>query len=95
MSQKKGSSWSFVGLAVLAVFAVGGAVLSAPANDYRQVATILIPGSLSGGFDISWVDAVAGRYYLADRGTTSVDVIDTKHVRYLYSISLAAAETGL
>jgi len=53
MSQKKGSSWSFVGLAVLAVFAVGGAVLSAPANDYRQVATILIPGSLSGGFDIS------------------------------------------
>jgi hypothetical protein len=95
MNQKKGFSWSFVGLAVLAVFAVGGAVLSAPINEYRQVATILIPGSLSGGFDISWVDAVAGRYYLADRGTTSIDVIDTKHVRYLYSISLAAAGNGV
>jgi hypothetical protein len=95
MSQKKGFSWSFVGLAVLAVFAVGGAVLSAPMHEYRQVATILIPGSLSGGFDISWVDAVAGRYYLADRGTTSVDVIDTKHVRYLYSIPLAAAGNGV
>jgi len=95
MSQKQVFSWSFVGLAALAVFAVGGAVLSAPMDEYRQVATILIPGSLSGGFDISWVDAVAGRYYLADRGTTSVDVIDTKHVRYLYSIPLAAAGNGV
>jgi hypothetical protein len=95
MKQKTRFSWPFVGLAVLAVFAVRTAVLSSPIHEYRQVATISIPGLLSGGFDISWVDAVAGRYYLADRGTTSVDVIDTKHVRYLYSISLAAAGNGV
>jgi len=95
MKQKKRFSWLFVGLAVLAVFAVGGAVHSATLHRYRQVATIPIPGSLSGGFDISWVDAVAGRYYLTDRGTKSVDVIDTKHVRYLYSIGLDQAGNGV
>src|SRR5215510_2165677 len=95
MKQKKRFSWLFVGLAVLAVFAVGGAVHSATLHRYRQVATIPIPGSLSGGFDISWVDAVAGRYYLTDRGTKSVDVIDTKHVRYLYSIGLDEAGNGV
>src|SRR5215470_8938478 len=62
------------GLALFIVFAVVSTIFSAPVN-YRQVATIAnIPGNLSGGFDISWADAVAGRYYLADRGTTSIDV---------------------
>lgn len=92
MKQKKRFTWLFVGLVV---FAVGGAVQSATVREYRQVATIPIPGSLSGGFDISWVDSVAGRYYLTDRGTRSVDVIDTKHVRYLYSIPLDAAGNGV
>jgi len=83
-----------VGLALFFVFAVVSTIVSAPVK-YRQIATITIPGSLSGGFDISWADAVAGRYYLADRGTTSIDVIDTKHVRYLYSIPLHAAGNGV
>jgi hypothetical protein len=95
MKHKQRFSWLFVGLAVLTVFAVGGAIHSATVHEYRQVATIPIPGSLSGGFDISWVDSVAGRYYLTDRGTRSVDVIDTKHVRYLYSIGLDAAGNGV
>jgi len=96
MKPKRSFSYPLVGLVVFAVFAVRGAVLSAPADQYRQVSTITtIPGSLSGGFDISWVNAVAGRYYLADRGTTSIDVIDTKHVRYLYSIPLHAAGNGV
>ena len=34
---------------------------------YRLITTILIPG-FGNGFDISWVDADASRYYLADRG---------------------------
>src|SRR5262245_15609227 len=95
MKQKKRFTGAFVGLAVLAMFAVGGAVHSAPVHEYKQIATIPIPHSLSGGFDISWVDSVAGRYYLTDRGTRSVDVIDTKHVRYLYSIALDAAGNGV
>jgi hypothetical protein len=87
----------------LALFAAAGATLYARVAAYRQVATISIPGNLSGGFDISWADSVYGRYYLADRGNAtavppiapSVDVIDTKHLQYLYSIPLAAAGNGV
>jgi hypothetical protein len=93
MKQRKRSMLPLAGLALLAVFAVAYADLAA--GGYRQVATIPIPGNLSGGFDISWADAVAGRYYLADRGTASIDVIDTKHLKYLYSLSLAAAGNGV
>src|SRR5215467_3466862 len=93
MKRQKRSTY-VVGLALFIVFAVVSTIVSAPVK-YRQIATITIPGSLSGGFDISWADAVAGRYYLADRGTTSIDVIDTKHVRYLYSIPLHATGNGV
>jgi len=62
---------------------------------YRLLSTISIPGNLAGGFDISWVDSEAGRYYLADRGTTSIDVIDTKHDTFLYAIPLQAAGNGV
>jgi hypothetical protein len=62
---------------------------------YRSLGTITVPGDLAGGFDISWVDSDAGRYYLADRGTTSVDVIDTKHNTFLYAIPLHAAGNGV
>jgi hypothetical protein len=95
MKQKKRFTRPLLGLALLVVVAGAGAVLNARVVGYRQVATISIPGNLSGGFDISWADAVAGRYYLANRGTTSVDVIDTKHLRYLYSIPLAAPGNGV
>lgn len=85
-----------IGLVLLAGFAAASADVHARVLDaYRQIATIPIPGNLSGGFDISWVDAVAGRYYLANRGTNSIDVIDTKHVRYLYAIPLDAAGNGV
>jgi hypothetical protein len=86
-------TWPLVGLALLAGVTAAGARLYAAG--YRQLATIVVPGNLAGGFDISWADAVAGRYYLADRGTSSVDVIDTKHLRYLYAIPLAAAGNGV
>lgn len=95
MKQTKRFASPLVGLALLAVLAAAGAVLNAQGGTYRQVATIVIPGNLSGRFDISWVDAVSGRYYLTDRGTASVDVIDTKHVKYLYSIPLSAAGHGV
>lgn len=96
MNQNKRFTCPLMGITLLAgLCAAASTVLSAPVDVYRQVATITVPGGLSGGFDISWVDAVAGRYYLADRGTSSVDVIDTKHVRYLYSIPLAAPGNGV
>src|SRR5438132_4713795 len=94
MKQKQRFTRPLLGLGLLVV-ASAGAHLNARVGDYRQVATISIPGNLAGGFDISWADAVAGRYYLADRGTTSVDVLDTKHLRYLYSIPLGAPGNGV
>ena len=62
---------------------------------YKLLTTIKMPGDLVGGFDISWVDSEAGRYYLADRGNTSIDVIDTRHNTLLYSIPLHAAGNGV
>src|SRR5499427_1679874 len=62
---------------------------------YRFLTTIAVPGMLAGGFDISWVDSEAGRYYLADRGTTSIDVINTRRNTFLSAIPLHAAGNGV
>jgi hypothetical protein len=69
---------------------------------YRLLTTINIPEGLV-GFDISWVDSERGRYYLANRGNAAVtppvppgiDVIDTKHNRFLYEIPLSSAGNGV
>jgi hypothetical protein len=100
MKPKKSFTRLVMGVALLVAFAMAGAALNAQLG-YRQVALISVPGNLSGGFDISWADAVSGRYYLANRNTGSVppdprvDVIDTKHLKYLYSLHLAAAGNGV
>ena len=64
---------------------------------YQQIATIPLPGGLS-SFDISWVDAANGRFYLADRtavkGGGRIDVIDTQAMQLLYTIPTTAAEIG-
>ena len=66
---------------------------------YKQIATVQVPSGFvfpGGGFDISWVDSTAGRYYLADRGNKNanppvppgVDVLSTKHPAFLFEIPL-------
>jgi DNA-binding beta-propeller fold protein YncE len=90
-----------VGALVLGVSCVGLALLAVARADeelgaYKQfVDTIKIPGDLVGGFDIAWVDSEAGRFYLADRGNKSIDVVDTKHNTFLYAIPLHAAGNGV
>jgi len=68
-----------------------------PLPNYKQIATIAIPGGLA-SFDISWVDSANGRYYLADRtatkGTGRIDVIDTRQNTFLYSIPQTKGEVG-
>src|ERR1700726_267635 len=54
-------------VAVLALSAVASAQVSLLPN-YTQTTTIVPPGGLPAGFDISWVDSANQRYYLADRG---------------------------
>jgi len=70
---------------------------------YKLITTIPVPGDLIGGFDISWVDSEAGRYYLADRGNATavppiaphIDVVDTKHNKLLAPIPLLFAPNGV
>ena len=76
-----------VPIAALAVVA-GAALLgsgSVKAADVSMVSTIEVNGKLD-DFDISFVDAKEGRYYLADRTNAGVDVIDTKTKKFLYRV---------
>jgi hypothetical protein len=82
------------------------AIVRARAHDelgpYRLLTTITIPG-FGNGFDISWVDAESGRYYLADRGNATatpsvqprIDVIDTRHLKLLDPLPVHAAGNGV
>ncbi len=69
---------------------------------YRLIATVSIPG-FGNGFDISWVDAEAARYYLADRGNPTatppipprIDVINTRSLKLLDPLPVHAAGNGV
>jgi hypothetical protein len=69
---------------------------------YRLITTVLIPG-FGNGFDISWVDSEASRYYLADRGNAAVtpvippriDVINTRSLKLLDPLPVHAAGNGV
>lgn len=89
-------------LAVLALFAATY-VAHADGQDklgpYQQIATISVPSGFvfpHGGFDIVWPDSSAGRVYIADRGNSTanppvppgVDVLSTKHPKFLFEIPL-------
>jgi hypothetical protein len=77
-------------VAFLALLARAHSFAGEELGPYRLLTTIGIPGNLSGGFDISWVDSANERYYLAERTTTAntgrIDVIDAEHDQFLYSI---------
>lgn len=53
-----------------------GAVLNAPPATTVRIDKIALPGKPLKAFDISWVDAASGHYYLADRTNGAIDVID-------------------
>ena len=69
---------------------------------YRLITTVLIPG-FGNGFDISWVDSEASRYYLADRGNAAVtpavppriDVINTRSLKLLDPLPVHAGGNGV
>jgi hypothetical protein len=68
---------------------------SGNANLYRMSATVAIPGvpppaPTVYSFDISWVDAIAGQYYLADRTTNGVDVVNTANKTYILTAGKGA-----
>ena len=91
--------------ALLALFAAASVANAGEdkLGPYKQIATVSVPSGLVGGFDISWVDSDAGLYYLADRGNSTatppvsagIDVIETKHPKFLYEIPLPTGPNGV
>lgn len=83
----------FVPVFLIALLALSSGPVSFAEEElgpYQLLTTISIPGNLSAGFDISWVDSASERYYLSERTTVKgggrIDVIDAEHDKFLYSI---------
>lgn len=76
--------WQFalavaISLAVSATLSAQCMGPGAPSNtETHCVRAVLIPGNPIRSFDISWVDANRGLYFLADRSNSGVDIISTK-----------------
>jgi DNA-binding beta-propeller fold protein YncE len=93
-------AWSVVG--ALAVLAIVHAKDREEFGPYKLIATISIPG-FGNGFDISWVDSEASRYYLANRGNATavppvpahIDVIDTRRLKLLDPLPVHAPGNGV
>lgn len=88
-----------VGLFVLCAIASAQEEGHSKNGPYQLLTTISITNLT--GFDISWVDSEAGRYYLANRGSgvtppaPEITVIDTEHLTLLPSIPLGTAPNGV
>jgi hypothetical protein len=100
----------FAFVALFAVATVAYADDEGNLGPYRQIATIPVPSNFvflafgnpsNGGFDISFTDSERGRYYVADRGNLGagvppgIDVIDTRHDKFLYQIKLDTSANGV
>ena len=104
----KKNRWLVLSLLVAALSAITSLHAKDHAKDheevgpYRLIATLSIPG-FGNGFDISWVDSEAGRYYLANRGNATavppvaahIDVIDTRRLKLLDPLPVHAAGNGV
>ena len=55
----------------------------APTNTQTRCLTAIpIPGVNIRSFDISWVNPDRGEYYLGDRSSAGIDIINTRTLRY-------------
>jgi hypothetical protein len=63
----------------------------------RLIKSIPFPATVPAlhGFDISWIDPVTQRYYLADRSGAAIDVIDTATNTFLKQIKPAVPFAGV
>ena len=72
----------YIAAAVLAGFS--GLAYAAATGPSR---TADVPGNALDNFDIGAIDAQAGRYYLADRSNSAVDIFDTRSGRFLARVT--------
>ncbi len=92
--------WVFFGLALVATAAVAVAGPcagpGAPSNTQTKCLTAIpIPGSQLMSFDISFVNPERDEYYLADRSTKGVDIIDTNKLRFVRTAGLDKPFQGI
>ena len=72
-----------VQISILAAGALAAIGASAYAASLNRVAVIDIPGNKLEQFDIGYVDAEAGRYYVADRSNAGIDIFDSRNFTYV------------
>jgi hypothetical protein len=92
--------WAFFGLILLATATVAVAAPcagpGAPVNTETKCLTAIpIPGSQLMSFDISFVNPDRDEYYLADRSTKGVDVIDINRLRFVRTAGLDKPFKGI
>ncbi len=68
----------------------------APSNTQTKCLTaIAIPGTQLKSFDISFVNADRAEYYLGDRSAKGVDIIDTRHLKFVRTAGLDKPFKGI
>ena len=89
-------------LGVLSLAATGIAVAApctgpgAPSNAQTKCLTaVTIPGSQLKSFDISFVNPERAEYYLGDRSAKGVDIIDTRHLKFVRTAGLDKPFQGI
>ena len=97
-------------VALLAVTTAAYADDEGNLGPYRKIDTIAVPSNFvffafgnpaNGGFDISFADSERGRVYITDRGNSGagvppgIDVIDTRHDKFLFQIKLDTTANGV
>jgi len=66
---------------------VAGFAVTAYAASSGSLRPVEVPGNALDNFDIGVVDADAGRYYLADRSNSAVDIFDTRAGRFVSRVT--------
>src|ERR1700736_4786520 len=66
---------------IAAGVAAGAYAATAPAD------TVEVPGNPLDNFDIGTIDSDTGRYYLADRSNSAVDIFDTRAKKFLSRVT--------
>lgn len=80
------SLWLLSGAIVVLTCALCAPARAADAKPFALQETIAVPGKPLTGFDISWVDPKTHQLYLSDRSNNSIDIFDTRTLKFIARI---------
>jgi hypothetical protein len=79
---------ALLGVALISALAAAAAAAAAVgAARVSLVTTMAVPGNKLDNFDIGYVDSNAGRYYIADRSNSAIDIFDTQRKAFIGRVS--------